>query len=501
MRVPFQMANVTRARSWSSNQKEAAKLEDTTTTSKMKPGLKYSPQEYLQSLKSIPQIGFPKQLQRTLPALLALLVLVYFFSGQSHGISNSLFHSMPEKFPRKIWQTWKVDPLKFEERDHNVAQSWIAKNPDYRYEVLTDQNDMAYVETHFGPDGLNRPDIVYVYRELTARIIKADLLRYMIMYIEGGLYTDIDVEALKPINHFIPPRWKERDVDMVVGVEIDQPEYDKHPVLGQKCKSFCQWTFMCKPRLPVMMRLIENIMVWLRSVALQQNVPISQVKLDFDQVISGTGPSAFTNAILDDIEQRTGQKVSWDQFHDLSESTLVGGVLVLTVEAFAAGQGHSDSGTHDTKQALVKHHYHASGWPETHPRFNHPIFGEVEKCNWNAECVRKWDEDTANYEKLSPDEKVARKALKEAEDKKIKEEEDAKKKKDEEIEKKKQEKEERRKKMKELKELKEALNQDDDDPPVDKDKADKEDPKDKEEAPAEKDKENEKEKEKEALRQ
>ena len=425
MRVPLQLPELpmfgqARARSWSSSRTPTEKPEATLDT-KMKVAPKYNPKDYLQA---IPQIGMPKQLQRTIPAVLALLALLFFLSGSHTGLAPGLWDKRPKHFPRKIWQTWKVDPLKFEERDHNVAQSWIAKNPDYRYEVLTDLNDMAYVETHFGPDGLNREDIVYVYRELTARIIKADLLRYMIMYIEGGVYTDIDVEALRPITNFIPPRWKEEDVDMVVGVEIDQPEFGMHPVLGTKCKSFCQWTFMCKPKLPVMMKLIENIIVWLRSVAVQQGVPISQVKLDFDQVISGTGPSAFTNAILDDIEQRTGDKVSWDQFHDLSESTLVGGVLVLTVEAFAAGQGHSDSGTHETKQALVKHHYHASGWPTTHPRFNHPIFGEVEKCNWNHDCVRKWDEDTAAFEALSPEEKIKQVALKEADDKRKADEEE-----------------------------------------------------------------------------
>jgi mannosyltransferase OCH1-like enzyme len=411
-----------RARSWSSSRNSAEKADgggvdntNNNSSNKMKVAPKYHhAKDYLHA---IPQMGMPKQLQRTIPAVLALCLLVFFLSGSHTGFAPAFFESRPKHFPRKIWQTWKVDPLKFEERDHNVAQSWIAKNPDYRYEVLTDLNDMAYVETHFGPDGLDREDIVYVYRELTARIIKADLLRYMIMYIEGGVYTDIDVEALRPISNFIPPRWKEEDVDMVVGVEIDQPEFSSHAVLGTKCKSFCQWTFMCKPKLPVMMKLIENIIVWLRSVAVQQGVPISQVKLDFDQVISGTGPSAFTNAILDDIEQRTGEKVSWDAFHDLSESTLVGGVLVLTVEAFAAGQGHSDSGTHETKQALVKHHYHASGWPTTHPRFNHPIFGEVEKCNWKPECVKKWDDDTAAFEALSPEEKIKQVALKEADDK------------------------------------------------------------------------------------
>ena len=282
--------------------------------------------------------------------------------------------------------------------------------------MLTYQNDLYYVETHFGPTGFNRPDIVYMYRSLTAKIIKADVLRYLVMYVEGGIYTDIDVEALKPVDRFIPDRFDERDVDMVIGVEIDQPQYHNHTILGKKCKSFCQWTFMCKPRLPVMMRLVENIMKWLHHLSKHQNRPISELQLDFDEVISGTGPSAFTDAVLADMSHHTGSTVDWNQFHNLGESKVIGNVLVLTVEAFAAGQGHSDSGNHNARTALVKHHYHASQWPTNHPRYSHPVYGEVEKCNWDPDCVAMWDANKAAFDALPREEQVKQIALKEAKD-------------------------------------------------------------------------------------
>lgn len=311
-------------------------------------------------------------------------------------------------FPKKIWQTWKTDPLEFEERDSTTARTWLQKNPNFRYEVLTDSNDMGYVEQHFGPGGFNRPDIVEMYRRINATIIKADLLRYMVMYAEGGVYADIDVEALKPISRFIPDhRYDEKDIDMVIGVEIDQPEFANHPILGKKSQSFCQWTFMARPGLPVMLRLIENIMGWLEGLAKQQNVPIQEVVLDFDQVISGTGPSAFTAAILDqmNLDRPKGTaEITWNVFHELDESKIVSRVLVLDVEAFAAGQGHSDSGNHNARGALVKHHYHASNWPSRHPRFNHPAYGPVEQCNWDAACVNKWDADTAAFALLNEEE-------------------------------------------------------------------------------------------------
>ncbi|KAK7959344.1 glycosyltransferase family 32 protein [Apiospora aurea] len=316
------------------------------------------------------------------------------------------------KFPRKIWQTWKIDPYSFDERDFNTAKTWTVKNPEYRYEVLTDKNGLNYVEEKFGPEGFGRTDIVDMYRTVNATIIKADLLRYLIMYAEGGVYADIDVEDLRPVHRFIPERYDERDIDMVIGVEIDQPQFQDHPILGKKSQSFCQWTFMAKPQLPVMLKLVENIMNWLNDIAESQNVPVSEIVLNFDQVISGTGPSAFTMAILDYMNEQQGKEsktasshtITWADFHDLDESKVVSRILVQNVEVFAAGQGHSDSGNHDSRGALVKHHYHASNWPSRHARFAHPVYGEVERCNWNPDCVRRWDEDIADFGRLSTEE-------------------------------------------------------------------------------------------------
>jgi mannosyltransferase OCH1-like enzyme len=287
--------------------------------------------------------------------------------------------------------------------------TWVQQNPHMRYEVITDDNDMTYVEEHYGPKGFNRPDIVEFYRNVNIRIIKADLLRYMILYAEGGIYTDIDVEAIKPFHRFIPERHNEEDYDMIIGIEVDMPEFRDHRILGQKSQSFCQWTIISRPHHPVMMHLVETIMKWFNGVAKKQGVPISKVELDFDQVITGTGPSAFTAAVLAEMNKTTkGPKVTWDMFHNMDESKVVGRVLVLTVEAFCAGQGHSDSGNHGSRGALVKHHYHASNWPSKHQRYRHPAYGQVEECNWNADCVEQWDKDVADFERLSEEEKKAK---------------------------------------------------------------------------------------------
>jgi mannosyltransferase OCH1-like enzyme len=243
--------------------------------------------------------ALPKQLQRAIPlSIFACLLFIWFLSRTGHRIPSSpivadawkrvLSSQSPpftrtEEFPKKIWQTWKVDPLAFEGRDQERAKSWPAINPTYRYEVLTDGNDFQYVLEHFGPNGLNRPDVVETYRNLTAQIIKADLLRYLVMYVEGGVYADIDVEAIRPVDDWVPPRYNPKDVDLVVSVEIDEPTFKDHKILGPKSQSFCQWTFLTKPRVPVMMKLVDNILNWLNKLSKEQNVPISDIELDFDE--------------------------------------------------------------------------------------------------------------------------------------------------------------------------------------------------------------------------
>lgn len=369
----------------------------------------------------------PRQVQRVLPVCLAFIFLVLFFSkADSLGSSFSptdvfkrVFLEPPqeiEEFPKKIWQIWKQDPLNFEDRDLNRARPWTALNPEHRYEVLTDGTGLRYVEENFGPRGVNRPDVVYMYRHLTANIIKADLLRYLVLYVEGGVYADIDVEAIRPVRDFIPEPFVEKSIGLVVSVEIDEPTWANHSILGQKSRSFCQWTIMTKPRHPVMMRLIDNIVDWLNEVSRVQDVPVAEIVLDFDQVITGTGPSAFTTAVIAEMEAQTHKKQEWDQFHAIKEPRQVGDILVLTVEAFAAGQGHSDSGNHDSPAAMVKHHYHASLWPDRHPRYSHPAYGMVEECNWHKDCVDAWDNNTKIYETLNPEAQAALILIKEKAD-------------------------------------------------------------------------------------
>jgi hypothetical protein len=105
------------------------------------------------------------------------------------------------------------------------------------------------------------------------------------------------------------------------------------------------------------------------------------------------------------VSLQTGQDVTWDDFHLLPEPKRVGNILFLTVDAFAAGQDHSNSGFYNSTAAMVKHHFHASTWDIKHSRYSHPAYGMLEECGWNSTCVKLWDEHVAGWDKLSDDER------------------------------------------------------------------------------------------------
>jgi mannosyltransferase OCH1-like enzyme len=288
------------------------------------------------------------------------------------------------------------------------VRSWTESNPEWRWEVLSHANALEYVEDHFGSHGFNRPDIVEFFRTVNSTIIRSDLLRYLLMYVEGGLYADIDVEDLKPIRDFIPNGFDEADIDMVIGIEADEPRFKDHPVLGRVSRSFCQWTFLCKPQLPIMIGMVESAMARIHELAKEQGVPISEVKMDFYQVIGYTGPGLFTDVIIQYMDEHETRKspITWDDFHQMDEATLVSRVLVLPVQAFAAAQTHSRSGTtHKVPAALIRHHYGASNWTSQHARYKHPVYGEVEGCLFDEACVNQWDRNVEAYKDYQGKEK------------------------------------------------------------------------------------------------
>tara|TARA_Y100000389_G_scaffold23053_1_gene19690 strand:- start:2204 stop:2974 length:771 start_codon:yes stop_codon:yes gene_type:complete len=91
-------------------------------------------------------------------------------------------------FPKIIHQTWKTMDLNKEQQI--VSDSWKNMYKGYEYILWTDESIENFVHTNF-----------YWYlptwNRLDPFIKKIDCIRYMWMYVYGGIYSDIDMKCLK----------------------------------------------------------------------------------------------------------------------------------------------------------------------------------------------------------------------------------------------------------------------------------------------------------------
>ena len=94
--------------------------------------------------------------------------------------------------PALIFQTWKSKtniPADFAYWMRSLDQF----NPSFSHLLWDDDDNRGFVAAHF-------PWFLPVYNAYPKEIYRADAVRYFFLYFHGGLYADMDVECLKPLD-------------------------------------------------------------------------------------------------------------------------------------------------------------------------------------------------------------------------------------------------------------------------------------------------------------
>ena len=104
-------------------------------------------------------------------------------------------NNQKQKIPRKIFQTWKS--LTVSKEMFNAVSSVIEMNPDYEYYFFDNTDCRNFIEKHFNSS------VLRAYDNLIPGAFKADLWRYCVLYIHGGVYMDIKTVMLKPLSELI----------------------------------------------------------------------------------------------------------------------------------------------------------------------------------------------------------------------------------------------------------------------------------------------------------
>ncbi len=160
--------------------------------------------------------------------------------------------------PNIIHQTWKTN---------NIPKKWkyfVKKvkelNPEWEYRLWTDEDNDKFVQQKF-------PDFYDIYKGFSKNIMRADVIRYIIMYKIGGVYLDLDYEVLKPFDF--------QDKKVVL-------PYNRSKQYGDKIDNLGNCFFASIPGHPFWLDVIND---------LQDNPP---VVTDYHQVGHVTGPRLLT---------------------------------------------------------------------------------------------------------------------------------------------------------------------------------------------------------------
>lgn len=89
--------------------------------------------------------------------------------------------------PELLSQTWKSYALPPEA--DAFRRGWLTKNPQLRYRLYDDQESRTVVADV-------APEHLTAYDAMPFPVMRADVFRYAVMYRDGGIYADIDMECM-----------------------------------------------------------------------------------------------------------------------------------------------------------------------------------------------------------------------------------------------------------------------------------------------------------------
>ena len=96
-----------------------------------------------------------------------------------------------DPIPRTIHQLWKTSEIPHRWRD--CSESWKAHHPNWEHRLWTDEDADNFVKVH-------HPGLRGVLDSFPYAIQRVDMMRYLILSVYGGVYVDLDMECLQPLD-------------------------------------------------------------------------------------------------------------------------------------------------------------------------------------------------------------------------------------------------------------------------------------------------------------
>lgn len=138
---------------------------------------------------------------------------------------------------KKIWQTYRVPYDQLPDYARRAAETWQELNPDWEYHYLSDEDVLDFVQLNFGSKFVD-----IFQNKCPVGVMRADIWRVMAVYINGGIYTDLDTYCKAPIDSWLK-EWDDKRV-------VLNAEHEVH---------INQWTFLSERGHPLMEYILEKM--------------------------------------------------------------------------------------------------------------------------------------------------------------------------------------------------------------------------------------------------
>lgn len=267
-------------------------------------------------------------------------------------------YELTKKFPAYIWQSWNQDP------NDNIElamyhSNWLGKNPGFVLEVINDDIMSLLVYHYYN----SVPEVIEAFDALPTAMLKADFFRFLILYVKGGVFADIDTNPLQPVPNWIPENVSPKEIGILIGIEIDYSTPDWKGKFNRRLQ-FGTAIIQAKPKHPVIREIIAKIT---ETTIQKKKNRVENVELRNDlSIMNWTGIGTFTDVLMayfnDYIQSGVQAKITWRDFHELTVPKLVGDVLVAPIFSFNSPPIDTISNNDEKKPLYFVQHNGMKSW-------------------------------------------------------------------------------------------------------------------------------------------
>jgi alpha 1,6-mannosyltransferase len=181
--------------------------------------------------------------------------------------------------------------------------SWQTSH--FTYHFYSDAAALTLFQRHL-------PEYLPTFLALPTPILKTDFFKYAVLYVHGGIYSDLDVSLIRPLPW---PELQQFDAKMIVGIEGDN-------TLTGLCRGlqFASWTIASVPRHAVLSCALNRVREQTKHFAPTWS-PLTNIE---EIIMDWTGPGIWSDCVSDYI----GKKET-ESLHRIAEPKLIRDVLVL----------------------------------------------------------------------------------------------------------------------------------------------------------------------------